>query len=66
MNATAAGPKGTFMKGSVVRLDDTEAEAWVTSGAATYVDKVQEVEQATVTAPERAVIRRVKRRRKKK
>lgn len=74
MLSTAAGPKGTFQKGSIVRLDDETAHAWVQSGAATYVekpkpravDKVREVEEATVTAPERAVARRVKRRRKKK
>jgi hypothetical protein len=74
MLSTAAGPKGSFQKGAIVQLDDATARVWVQGGAASYVeeakprvvDRVEEVEEATVAAPERAVRRRVKRSRKKK
>jgi FixJ family two-component response regulator len=66
MTKLAAGPLGVWPVGSVHDVDVDVAVAFVSSGAATYIDPPSAetaVEEAVVQAPEHAVGRGQRRRR---
>lgn len=57
MHKTAAGPWGVYHIGREYNVDPALAKALVSSGAAEYIGKPIEIEEATIEPEHKAVVR---------